>query len=101
MQLSFTLNNFDVSPSACNPGDGVSEVVLSLSHQKEKNQKNRNTTKFPKFRCNTVTVSFQHAGVLWLLSHQRKTGKKKRVWRQLCECLSEAAAHPPAAVTQL
>jgi hypothetical protein len=36
MQKSFSLNNFCVSPSASNPGDGVSEVVLSLSYQKEK-----------------------------------------------------------------
>jgi hypothetical protein len=27
--------------------------------------------------------------------------KKKRVWRQLCECLPEAPAHLPAAVSQL
>jgi hypothetical protein len=40
----------------------VSEVVLSLSHQmgknNKKNQKNQNTTKCPKFKCNTVSVSF-------------------------------------------
>jgi hypothetical protein len=38
------------------------------------------------------------------LSHQRKTkGKKKKkgVWRQFCECLSEAVAHLPATVSQL
>jgi hypothetical protein len=37
------------------------------------------------------------------LSHQRKRnkGKKKRVRRQLCEWLSEALAHLPAAVIQL
>jgi hypothetical protein len=35
-----------------------------------------------------------------LLSHQRKR-EKKRVWRQLCECLSEAAANLPAAVSLL
>jgi 5-carboxymethyl-2-hydroxymuconate isomerase len=31
---------------------------------------------------------------------KRKKEKKKRVWRQLCECLSEAAAHLPTAVSQ-
>jgi hypothetical protein len=47
MQISFTVNNFDVSPSASNPGDGVSEV-LSLSHQKEKKQKkNKTKQNFP------------------------------------------------------
>jgi hypothetical protein len=38
------------------------------------------------------------------LSHQRKRkGKKKKksVWRQFCECLSEAAAHLLATVSQL
>jgi hypothetical protein len=38
------------------------------------------------------------------LSHQRKgKGKKekKRVWRQFCECIFEAAAHVPAAVSLL
>jgi hypothetical protein len=35
------------------------------------------------------------------LSHQRKRKKeKKRVWGQLCDCLSEAAAHLPTAVSQ-
>jgi hypothetical protein len=32
-------------------------------------------------------------------SHQRK--KKNGVWRQLCECLSEATAHLPPTVSQL
>jgi hypothetical protein len=33
------------------------------------------------------------------LSHEKK--RKKRVWRQFCEWLSEAAAHLPATVSQL
>jgi hypothetical protein len=37
MQYGFSLNNFDVSLSVSNPGDGVSEVVLS-SYQSGKNQ---------------------------------------------------------------
>jgi hypothetical protein len=37
--INFSLNNFGVCPSASNPGDGVSEVVLS-SHQRGKNKKN-------------------------------------------------------------
>jgi hypothetical protein len=28
MQLSFSVNNFGVRPSASNPGDGASDVVL-------------------------------------------------------------------------
>jgi hypothetical protein len=37
------------------------------------------------------------------LSHQRERKKEKKnsVWRQFCECLSEAAAHLPTAVSQL
>jgi hypothetical protein len=30
MQYSFSLNNFGVSPSASNPGDGASEVCHCL-----------------------------------------------------------------------
>jgi hypothetical protein len=41
MQKSFSLNNFGVSPSASNPGAGVSEVVLLLSHQRGKNLKTK------------------------------------------------------------
>jgi hypothetical protein len=36
-----------------------------------------------------------------LLSHQRKGEKKKKVWRQFCEWLSEAVARLLAAVSQL
>jgi hypothetical protein len=35
MQQSFSLNNFVIRPSASNPGNGVSEVVL-LSHRRGK-----------------------------------------------------------------
>jgi hypothetical protein len=54
-----------------------------LSHQrgekqkKPKKQTKKNTTKCPKFKCNTVSVSFQHAAVVQLLSHQRREKKKK------------------------
>jgi hypothetical protein len=63
MQYNFSLNNFGVSPSACNPGDGFSEVVLSclIKGEKTKSKTNRKTkqnkTKYPKFKCNTVSVS--------------------------------------------
>jgi hypothetical protein len=65
MQYSFSLNNFGVRPSASSPGDGVSEVVLSLSHQRGKKLKTKQhktkikkPTKCPKFKCNTVSISF-------------------------------------------
>jgi hypothetical protein len=38
------------------------------------------------FKCNTVSVSSKEKNV---------------VWRQLCECLSEAAAHLSPTVSQL
>jgi hypothetical protein len=104
MQYSFSLNNFGVSPSASNPADGVSEAVLSLSHQRgkknKKQNKQKNKTKYPKFKCNTVSVrpSACSSSSVVLSS---KEEKKKRVWRQFCEWLSEAVAHLPTAVSQL
>jgi hypothetical protein len=74
-----------------------------LSHQrgkKPKEKKTKNTTQCPKFKCNTVSVIFQHGGVVWLLSLKTKSGKK-RVWRQFCEWLSEAVAYLPTAVSLL
>jgi hypothetical protein len=44
--------------------------------------------KFSACRCSSVVVS-------------SKEGRKKRVWRQFCEWLSEAAAHLPTAVSLL
>jgi hypothetical protein len=41
--INFSLNNFGVHPSASNPGDGVSEVVLLLSHQRGKVLKQNKT----------------------------------------------------------
>jgi hypothetical protein len=63
MQYSFSLNNFGVLPSTSNSGDGVSEVVLSLikgekTKPNQNNTKQKNTTKCPKFKCNTLSVSF-------------------------------------------
>jgi hypothetical protein len=43
MQESFSRKNFVVSSSASNPGDGVLEVVLSLSHQRGKKLKPNQT----------------------------------------------------------
>jgi hypothetical protein len=105
MQQCFHLNNFCVRPSASNPGDGVSEVVLSLSHQRGKKQ-NKTTqnkkkpTKCPNFKCNTVSVSFS-ACRYSLVVVSSKVERKKRVWRQVCELLSEAAAHLPTVVSLL
>jgi hypothetical protein len=78
-----------------------------LSHQRgkqtnkqtQKNQKKptkQNTTKCPKFKCNTVSVSFSACRCSSVVvSSKEKKKKKKRVW------LSEAAAYLPAAVSLL
>jgi hypothetical protein len=63
MQESFSLNNCGVSPSASNPGDGVSEVVLS-SHQggKKPNQTKQNNTKQTKKKHHKVSqVQMQYS----------------------------------------
>jgi hypothetical protein len=115
MQKSFSLNNFGVSPSAFNPGDGVSEVVQSLSHQRGKKKQNTkqtektskkpkpkpNQNKNPKFKWNFNPSASSSSSVFVSSKEEKKREKKKRAWRQLCEFLSEAAAHLPAAVNQL
>jgi hypothetical protein len=64
---SFILNNFGLSPSASNPGDGVSEVVLSLAHQRGKkkqaktklNQTKPNKKKTPQSVPSSNAIQFQ------------------------------------------
>jgi hypothetical protein len=75
-----------------------------LSHQRGKKTttKKQNTTQHPKFKCNTVSVSllaFWYSSVV--VSSKEEKKKEKRVWKQFCECLSEAVAHLPTAVSQL
>jgi hypothetical protein len=106
MQWSFSLNNFGVSPSACNPGDGVSEVVLLLSHQRgkkpnqTKQNKTKNTTKCRKFKCNKVSVSFS-ACRCSLVVVSSKVGRKKKsletvLWMAIWGCDSPARCSQPA-----
>jgi hypothetical protein len=60
--IKFSLNNFAVHPSASNPGDSVSEVVLSLSLQRGKkpNQTNQNKTKkTPQSVQSSNAIQFQ------------------------------------------
>jgi hypothetical protein len=59
-------------------------------------------TKCPKFKCDTVSVSFSACRCCSVVvSSKEERKRKKRVWRQFCECLSGAAAHLPTAVSQL
>jgi hypothetical protein len=80
-----------------------------LSHQRgtktkqnktKQHKTKKNPTKCPKFKCNTVSVNFS-ACRCSLVIVSSKEERKKRVWRQFCEWLSEAAAHLPAAVSLL
>jgi hypothetical protein len=52
-----------------------------LSHQREKkprkiNKKNHNTTKYPKFKCNTVSVSPSACGSSSVISLKEEKKKK-------------------------
>jgi hypothetical protein len=73
-------------------------------NQNTKQTKKENTTKYPKFKCNTVSVSLSAcscSSVIVSSKEEKKKKEKKGFWRQFCECLSEAAAHLPATVSQL
>jgi hypothetical protein len=60
-------------------------------------KQNKNPTKSPKFKCNTVSAC--RCGSVVFSS---KVGReKKRVWRQFCEWLSVAVACLPTAVSLL
>jgi hypothetical protein len=76
-----------------------SSVVFS-SWGKNKQKKKPKKIKNPKFKCNTVSVSPLASGVV-VSSKEEGKKKKKRVWRQICECLSEAVAHLPPTVSHL
>jgi hypothetical protein len=77
-----------------------------LSHQRGKKQKKKtpnpqNTTKCPKFKCNKVSVSFSACRCSSVVVSSKEEREKKKVWRQVCECLFEAVAHLPTAVSLL
>jgi hypothetical protein len=82
-----------------------------LSHQRE-NKTNKNKTKLNSTKQKKIPQSvpssdaiqfqyvFQHAGVVWLLSHQRERGKKKESGDSsengICHCGSPAGCCQPA-----
>jgi hypothetical protein len=66
----------------------------------QKNHKKQNTTKYPNFKCNIVLVSLSACRFSSVVVSSKEE-KKKRIWRQFCECLSEAVAHLPTAISQL
>jgi hypothetical protein len=73
------------------------KVEQNCTHKKIK------PTKCPKFKCNTISVSFS-ACKCSLVVFSSKVGrekKKKRVWRQFSEWLSAAMACLPAAISLL
>jgi hypothetical protein len=83
-----------------------------LSHQRGKkpnqtkqnkttqNKTKKDTPKCPKFKCNVVSVSFSACRCSSVVVSSKEE-RKKRVWRQVCEWLSEAVGHLPAAVSLL
>jgi hypothetical protein len=76
---------------------------VPLSHQRGKKLKQNKTkkpTKCPKFKCNTVSESFSACRCSSVVVSS-KIGRKKRVWRQFCDWLSEAVAYLHAAVSLL
>jgi hypothetical protein len=62
--------------------------------------KNKQLKKNPKFKCNTVSVSPSASSPSFVIVPSKEEEKKK-IWRQLCECLSEAVAHLLPNVSQL
>jgi hypothetical protein len=69
-------------------------------NQNKRTQNKKNTTKCPKFKCNTVSVSFSACRCSSVVVSSKEE-RKKRVWRQFYEWLSEAVAHLPTAVNLL
>jgi hypothetical protein len=72
-----------------------------------KNPNNQSTTKQinPKFKCNTLSVSpsasSPNSVVVSSKDKENRKKQKRRVWRQLCERLSEAATQLPPTVSLL
>jgi hypothetical protein len=53
--------------------------------KKRKNIKKENTTKCPKFKCNTVSVSFSACRCSSVVVSSKEERKKEKSLRQLCE----------------
>jgi hypothetical protein len=80
--------------------DVVSQKYFCHCLIKGDKNKTKKPQKCPRFKCNTISVSFS-ACRCSSVAVSSKVGRKKRVWRQFCEWLSEAAAHLPIAVSLL
>jgi hypothetical protein len=65
----------------------------------EKTKTKQTNKKIPSSNAVQFQFVLQHPVLILSLSHQSQ--KEKKVWRQLCECLSEAVAHLPPTVSQL
>jgi peptidoglycan biosynthesis protein MviN/MurJ (putative lipid II flippase) len=75
------------------------KTKIKQNHTK---QNKKNPTKCPKFKYNTVSVSFSACKCSsFVFSSKVGREKKKRDWRQFCEWLSEAMACLPTAVSLL
>jgi hypothetical protein len=67
---------------------------------KTKQTNKQKTTKCPKFKCSTVSVSFSACRCSSVV-FSSKEEREKIVWTHFCKWLSEAAAHLPTAVSLL
>jgi hypothetical protein len=80
-------------------GKKTGKTKIKQNHTKQNKKK---PTKCPKFKCNTVSVSFSACRCSSVfVSSKVGREKKKRFWRQVCEWLSAAMARLPAAVSLL
>jgi hypothetical protein len=82
----------------------VSEKKFSHFLIKGEKTKTKQNKKIPSSNAIQFQLVLQHPVLVLLLSHQRKRKtkqNKKRVWRESCECLSEAAIHLPPTVSHL
>jgi hypothetical protein len=83
-----------------------SSVIVSSKGKKTENKTNKNQNQnktkqnIPSSNAIQFHLILQHAALVQLLCHQRKR-KRNNVWRQFCECLSEAVALLPPTVSQL
>jgi hypothetical protein len=92
---------------------GSSSIILSSKGKKQKNNQTKNPkktqptkhtntqTKYPKFKCSTLPVSTSASSSSFVNFLIKGREKKKGVWRQLCECLSQTVAHLPSTVIHL
>jgi hypothetical protein len=99
------LNNFSVCTSASSlvlvPGNYFCHCAIKGEKTKTESKQGNKQTKYTKLKCNTVSVSPSVSSPNSVIFSSKEEKKRKRVWRQLCGCLSEVVAHLPPTVCLL